>query len=96
MIPYSHSDEKNTILAYAELFNDKTTQKIIENDSIQSNEEAIHLAYFFWDMARESNKLDKEKNTNSEFILEKIINTLMAYYRTSGYEQQWEEVADKQ
>ena len=96
MIPYSLTDEKDTILAYAELFNDKTTKKIIEKDSLQSNEEAIHLANFFWDMVRESNKLDKEKNTNSEFILEKIINTFMAYYRTSGYEQQWEEVADKQ
>jgi len=96
MIPYSHADEKNTILAYAELFKDKTIQKIIEKDSIQSNEEAIHLANFFWDMARESNKLDKEKNINSEFILEKVINTLMAYYRASGYEQQWVEVAEKQ
>lgn len=96
MIPYAHSDEKNTILYYANLLNDEITKGIIERDSIKNKNEAIHLASFFWEMARTSNEVDKKTSSNSEFILEKIINTLMAYYRTAGYEKQWEEVADKQ
>jgi len=96
MISYTHQDEKKTILYYANLFNDKLTIDIIESDSIKNKDEAIHLAIFFWKMARTSNEEDKKTNTNSEFILEKIINTLMAYYRKSGYEKQWEEISDKQ
>lgn len=96
MIPYTHADEKNTILYYANLINDERTKDIIERDSIKNTDEATHLACFFWEMARVSNEEDKRTSNNSEFILEKIINTLMAYYRTAGYEKQWEEVADKQ
>ena len=92
MIPYSHADEKETILYYAELLSDSKTKSIIENDSIKNNDEAIHLAEFFWKMAKASN----DNDTNSEYILEKIISSLMAYYRTTGYEETWEEIADKQ
>jgi len=96
MIPYTHSDEKSAILYYANLLNDKLAIDIIRRDAIKNKDEATHLALFFWEMVRASNEEDKKTNKNSEFILEKIINTLMAYYRTSGYEDQWEEVADKQ
>ncbi len=96
MIPYAHADEKKTILYYAALLNDKLTIDIIERDSIRSKDEAIHLALFFWEMVRKSNEEDKKTDNNSEFILEKIINSLMAYFRTSGYEEQWEEISDQQ
>ncbi|GLS25505.1 hypothetical protein GCM10007877_12190 [Marinibactrum halimedae] len=46
-------------------------------------------------MVRESNKQDEKTGDNSEYILEKIIITLMAYYRSSGFEEEWEEVSDK-
>lgn len=96
MIPYTETSEKNTILHYADLLDDELTKEIIVRDFITNKEEATHLALFFWKMARASNEEDKRTNSNSEFVLEKIINTLMAYYRTTGYESQWEEVADKQ
>jgi len=96
MISYTHADEKNTILFYADLLNDEKTKDIIERGSIKNTDEATHLALFFWEMVRASNEEDKKTRNNSEFILEKIINTFMAYYRTAGYEEQWEEVADKQ
>jgi hypothetical protein len=96
VIPYTHADEKSTLLYYANLLNDKTAKAIIERDSIDNKDEAIHFASFFWEMARQSNEEDVKLNKSSEYILEKIINTLMAYYRKIGYEDQWEEVADKQ
>ncbi len=42
-------------------------------------------------------KLPEEKETddNSEYILEKIIITFMAYFRSSGYDNEWEEISDK-
>ena len=47
MIPYTHADEKKTILYYANLINDEKTKEIIENDSIKNTDEATHLACFF-------------------------------------------------
>ena len=96
MIAYTLENEKETILHYANLLNDKLTMEIIERGSLENKDEANHLALFFWEMVRKSNEEDKKTDNNSEFILEKIINTLMAYYRESGYEEQWEEISDKQ
>lgn len=95
MIPYQLTEEKTTILHYAELLGDSKTRAIINQDAIQNREEAIHLAEFFWTMVDASNEEDKKSGSNSEYILEKIIITFMAYFRSAGYEDEWEEVADK-
>lgn len=95
MIPYKLPEEKKTILKYAKLLNDKTTESIIERDAILNEKEAVHLAEFYWKMINASNDEDKKIGGNSEYILEKIIITFMAYFRSSGYENEWEEVSDK-
>ena len=95
MIPYALPQEKETILHYADLLSDKTTKGIIEKDLLRSKEEAIHLANFFWNMVEESNKEDKRTGESTEYILEKIIITFMAYFRSSGYEDEWETVSDE-
>ena len=95
MIPYKLPEERETILRYAMLLNDKTTVSIIERDEILNKDEAIHLAEFYWKMVDASNEQDKKAGDNSEYILEKIIITFMAYFRSSGYENEWEEISDK-
>ncbi|WP_444995256.1 hypothetical protein [Aliikangiella sp. IMCC44359] len=94
MIPYKLPEEKATILHYVKLLNDDTTKAIIERDELRNKEEAIHLANFFWKMVNASNNEDKVSGDNSEYILEKIIITFMTYFRSSGYENEWEEVSD--
>lgn len=95
MIPYKLPEEKETILKYTKLLNDKTTKSIIERDAILNEKEAVHLAEFYWKMVDASNDEDKKTGDNSGYILEKIIITFMAYFRSSGYENVWEEVSDK-
>lgn len=95
MIPYNLPQEKLTILHYADLLNDSLTKEIIENDRIKSEAAAEHLANFFWSMVDESNEEDKKTGESSEYILEKIIITFMAYFRSSGYEEVWEKVSDE-
>lgn len=95
MIPYKLPEEKSFILRYANLLKDERAESIILQDSIQNADEAEHLASFFWKMVERSNEEDKKNGDNSERILEKIIITLMAYYRSSGFEEQWEEASDK-
>ena len=95
MIPYTLPEEKETILKYAKLLNDNDVEEIIKRDQLRDKEEAIHLAQFYWDMVHASNEEDKKTGNNSEFILEKIIITFMAYFRSSGYENEWNDITDK-
>ena len=56
---------------------------------------ALHLAEFFWKMVEKSNEVQYEGNPNNcEYLLEKVIITFMAYFRSSGYEEEWEMFAD--
>ena len=96
MIPYNLPQEKETILRYADILGDELTKNIIERDALQSKEEAVHLAKFFWEMVNASNEEDKKTSEGSEYILEKIIITLMAFFRSSGYEDEWEKISDQQ
>ena len=95
MIPYNLPQEKEVILHYANLLNDNLTEEIIERDILQDKEEALHLADFFWNMVDASNVEDKKADQSSEYILEKVIITFMAFFRASGYENEWEQVSDK-
>ncbi len=94
MIPYKLPQEKETILYYAEMLGDELTAEIIEADQLSNEYQAEHLASFFWKMVDASNEEDKRSGESSEYILEKIIITFMAYFRSSGYEEIWENVSD--
>lgn len=95
MITWKLNEEKEMILYYANLLNDEETKKIIARGEIISKEEALHIAEFFWKMVKKSNEVEyKNSPTECEFLLEKIINTLMAYFRRAGYESEWEIFAD--
>lgn len=95
MIPYKLPQEKETILHYANTLNDELTKEIINRDLLQNKVEAEHLANFFWKMVDASNAEDKKTGESSEYILEKIIITFMAYFRSSGYEEEWERISDE-
>jgi hypothetical protein len=95
MISYKLPEEKTTLLHYAKLLGDSKSEEIIQQGELKSRDEAIHFAEFFWRMVKESNIEDKKNNENSEYILEKIIISLMAYFRSSGHEDVWEEVSDR-
>ena len=90
MIPYNLPQEKETILYYANLLSDTLTQEIIKSDCLKNKAQAEHLANFFWSMVDLSNKEDNKSGKSSEYILEKIIITFMAYFRSSGYEEVWD------
>ena len=95
MIPYSLPEEKEFLLRYAELLGDELSKEIIKRDSINGRNEAIHFAEFFWNAVDLSNKEDEKTGSNSEYILEKIIMTLMAYFNSAGFNDEWEVIVDK-
>ncbi len=66
-----------------------------QKNEISSKDEALHLAEFFWKMVKKSNEVQYEANAvNCEYLLEKVIITFMAYFRSSGYDEEWEMFAD--
>lgn len=94
MIPYRLTEEKETILHYAKLLDDQLALEIVHQEKLQSSDEALHLAAFYWKMVDASNEEDKKTGNNSEYILEKIIITFMAWFRSNGYEEEWEKIVD--
>jgi len=95
MIPWKMAEEKEIVLFYANILNDTLTTKIIEHGDINNKEEALHLAEFFWIMVNKSNEIQFEANEHRcEYLLEKVIITFMAYFRSAGYEAEWERFAD--
>ena len=95
MIPYSLSEEKEFLLRYAEMLGDSAAKEIVQRDAITSKDEAIHFAEFFWNAVGLSNREDEKSGSSSEYILEKIIITLMAYFRSAGFSDEWELVVDR-
>lgn len=95
MIPYSLAEEKEFLLRYAEMLGDNTAKEIIRRDAINSKAEAIHFAEFFWNAVDLSNSEDEKNGSSSEYILEKIIITLMAYFNSAGFNDEWELVVDR-
>lgn len=95
MIPYSLPEEKVFLLRYAELLGDKIAEEIIKRDSVNSKKESLHFAEFFWNVVDLSNQEDARNGGSSEYILEKIIITLMAYFNSSGFNEEWEMVVDR-
>lgn len=95
MIPYSLAEEKEFLMRYAEMLGDNAAKEIIKRDAISSKDEAIHFAEFFWAAVDLSNDEDKKNGSSSEYILEKIIITLMAYFNSAGFNDEWELVVDR-
>lgn len=95
MIIYKLPKERETFLHYAQLLDDPSSLEILQRGFVKDKQEAIHFAEFFWRVVAESAEQDKANNDNSEYILEKIIVTLMAYFRSAGYEEEWELVCDR-
>lgn len=95
MIIYKLPKERETLLHYAQLLDDPSSLEILQRGFVKDKQEAIHFAEFFWRVVAESAEQDKANNDNSEYILEKIIVTLMAYFRSAGYEEEWELVCDR-
>jgi hypothetical protein len=95
MIIYKLPEEKEALLRYAELLDDPASLEILRRGFVKDKLEATHFAEFFWRVVAESANQDRVNNENSEYILEKIIVTLMTCFRSSGYEEEWEMVSDR-
>ncbi len=99
MIKYRCDEEKQIILHYAEVLEDRKAIEIITTGSVSSPEDASHLAAFFWKMVDLSvADIDKGVSvcgqTDLEAWNEYIMDSIRSYLRKTGYAKQWDEQSD--
>lgn len=97
MIEYSFVEEKTVALFMADELGDDLAKAIIDKGDVQSKEEAIHLARFFWKMVNRSAEggLQLPCEGSSQYWTEKLYNSIGGYLEQAGYEKEWNEELDK-
>lgn len=97
MIEYSYEEEKTVALFMADVLSDDLAKQIIERGSVQSKDEAVHLAQFFWKIVNRSAEggLQLPCEGSSQYWTEKLYNSLGGYLENAGYEQEWNDELDK-
>jgi hypothetical protein len=66
-----------------------TPQALLAQRIRKDKPKAIHFAEFFWRVVAESANQNELNNENSEYVQEKTIVTLLAYFRFTVYEEVW-------
>lgn len=97
MIEYSYSEEREVALHFSELLKNEKAKLIIIKGTVSSNEEAVILSKFFWDMVNKSAEGDVGLpcKGSSQYWTEKLYNSIGAYLENSGYEKEWDTEIDK-
>lgn len=92
---------KRLVLHYARQLNSELAKAIVSGETnLGSKEEAVSLAYFFWEMTDKAVD-DENENKTIEGIsdirswLEKALYVFTGYFKKQGYEQEWSEGHDQ-
>ena len=101
MIKYKFDGELQFAKYYANKLKDTKALEIIESGVVKNKEEAQYLSNYFWRMVDSSIEDEKQKIhlpwvESAEFWTEKLMYSISGYLERSGYEDVWENVADKQ
>ena len=100
MIKFRFPQEKDALLHYAKILENKKVEKILQGEGVRSPEEARALASFFWKMVDQT-VVDSDKNlmiagyTSLESCCEDIMQSLRSHFIATGYMEIWEEESDK-
>ena len=94
MIKYKFKEEKEIVLHYAKLLNDKIALEILSRDDVNSAEDVKALAKFYWDMVDlnvKESQLGKEAFNDMEKWLERIYTSFHIYLNNIGYGDVWDD-----
>lgn len=100
MIRFLFPEEKQALLHYAKILDNKIIEEILYNEGLKTSSEARELASFFWKMLDQT-VIDSEQNitvagyTNLESCCEDIMQNLRSHFIATGYVEIWEEESDK-
>ncbi|MBI3563288.1 MAG: hypothetical protein HY080_16415 [Gammaproteobacteria bacterium] len=101
MIKYKYDGELLFAKYYANKLKDTKAMEIIESGVVKNIEEAQYLSNYFWRMVDSAIEDEKQEirlpwGESAEFWTEKLMYSISGYLERSGYEEAWENEADKQ
>ena len=94
-------EERTFLELIQSMLNSPIAQKILDDQGICSSSEAAALAEFFWALVDKSIELEKLGELDqflegAEFWNEKLMYSISGYLERIGFENEWEEVVDRQ
>ena len=93
MIEYKLDKEKEILLYYANILDDKIVLDFLKNNYVSNKDEVKVIAKFYWSVVDLSTKEDEEntgKYENMEMWLERIYTSLHIYFGNEGYDEVWD------
>ena len=93
MIEYKYPQEKEIVLHYATLLKNSTALTLIDEGSVNSNDDVKIIAKFYWeivDLSVEEDKALSGKYDDMEKWLERIYTSLHIYFNNNGYGDIWD------
>jgi hypothetical protein len=97
MISYSFPEEKEFILFFSEKTGNKNIPHLLESNAPISKEDADNISNFFWKMIDLSVELQNSQECQwpegYEFWAEKVLQSVAAFLKKSGYEQSLHEAS---
>ena len=92
MINFKTKEEKELLLHYADVFDNDTVKRILD-EGVKNSDEAKVLAKFYWDMLDQT--VIDEKNgkficEDLDYYLESILYLIGGYLRLNGYAAEWD------
>lgn len=98
MIFYSFPEEKEYILFFSEKTGYKTIPALLESNSPISKDDARTISIFFWEMIDLSVELNNSQECpwpeGYEFWSEKVLQSVAAFLKKSGYESALQEASN--
>jgi len=93
MIEYKLDKEKEILIYYANILDDKIVLDFLKKNYVSNKDEVKVIAKFYWSLVDLSTKEDEEnigKYENMEMWLERIYTSLHIYFCNEGYDEVWD------
>ena len=91
VISYKFPEEKEFILFFSEKNGDQSIPSLLESDTPITHDEAKKISIFFWKMIDKAVELQNDEECpwpeGYEFWSEKVLQSITAFLKKSGYER---------
>lgn len=98
MISYSYPEEKEYILFLSERIGNRKVPELLESSVPISKDDAYEISIFFWEMIDLSVELNNSQECpwpeGYEFWSEKVLQSIAAFLKKSGYGNALQEVSN--
>ena len=101
MITFKFPEERTYLELFQAQLGSAAVKCLLEGNTIETSSQATEVAEFFWKMVDKSIELEKRGELDqflegAEFWNEKLMYSISGYLERIGFENEWEEVVNRQ